>query len=1215
MPPAMSNKKRRLASMDTRALNDCERWLVDCCRLGRKADFDQRGCAAGEQPEISADLIRRLALGQFDIDGDPVLLPLGLQVKGAKVYGRLQLANASGSNGNGCCAPLVFEHCRFETGDPCPAPDQRTEPAVDLRHARCSHVAFIDCELSMLALNGALIAGDLDLSGLRSSGGDAGQCWVQACGAHVEGGVILSRARLRLEQAEKQAAAEPARTEWACDLHGMVIERDLVGSEGMAVFGGMTMPRQVLGDIDLRGAMLVCDRSPMSRGLALMAERSEVGGVLWLRPMQREYDILPFECHGIANLYSMKIGGSVELSGGRFFGPAGQDAQPAIFACMLNVSGSLFMHEWAPRNDLPSFETPWPTVACGSSVDFRGATVGKSMLVALQSRKDAASLICSGLCVGNVLQVELANKDSFLQAVNIGGDLNISAADDATPSLYISDSAIGGNLWLTGGYNEIRAQSCSVEGRFSGMEAGGAGYQAGLIVASESRIQGLSHFQANRGIDIAAARLMATATISSAGKAPGISIRATSLRADHDVIIKGRAQAIDMTRAAIGGDLNAAGCSSNEAALHGIRVGGDVKLPRDIFGLFSLASGRIEGAVELCDIDLHLRLRPEGDTKPGIDLGGARIEGDLKVARLVRKPEAGAIKEAPETPAWFASIDAHPSAWDEVLILHRDLSFYSGAQVVELHLPSARAPDEGVSSIEMECHAFLLLGDGRTVYLNGQSQPIHRVNEAIGGKRLLRLDNATQALDYLRFFCAYVWGDQGAFIIIESLQPSDWLQYMERDEKQLAQAPAPPQIRREGEQWLCSAVVQYADYLFASNLQIAGTGMVAMNDDTPVARLQAQDVLYSAPCRRYRLAPAHVDASSERGDQPPPHHTPHEVMRDHAWARVTDATIRSAVIDRIRSALTELKKLHVTEYMEAPVLINLHGCRCNFLDDDDGKGWGNGLTVDLRGFEYQGLAESQSEANKAFSGSSVPHNDTVGALLGRQRNAWLERVTRGLDFSVTPYEQLGLALAGRGDQEAARTVLERRLQCENELRPWFTRWSIWLGVQLPFRYGLFSKRGIVVTLLYWLLGIVAFDIANYGALRLPPVGAGNSQLVMGQLPLPIRPVLVVDSQPVTMSVASTRTGDKLVTAKVPLTDNLAEEVSCGEQVEPSLYALDVMLPLVDLRQESKCAISSADGLGPFLWRVFRALYAIAGAYMTSMLILTLSGVLRRSTER
>jgi hypothetical protein len=69
------------------------------------------------------------------------------------------------------------------------------------------------------------------------------------------------------------------------------------------------------------------------------------------------------------------------------------------------------------------------------------------------------------------------------------------------------------------------------------------------------------------------------------------------------------------------------------------------------------------------------------------------------------------------------------------------------------------------------------------------------------------------------------------------------------------------------------------------------------------------------------------------------------------------------------------------------------------------------------------------------------------------------------------------------------------------------------------------------------------------------------------------------------------------------------EVPCGEQIEPALYAADVFIPLIDLRQEQRCTISSRpDAWG---WRWAKALYALIGWLIVSLSIFTIGGFARR----
>jgi len=59
-----------------------------------------------------------------------------------------------------------------------------------------------------------------------------------------------------------------------------------------------------------------------------------------------------------------------------------------------------------------------------------------------------------------------------------------------------------------------------------------------------------------------------------------------------------------------------------------------------------------------------------------------------------------------------------------------------------------------------------------------------------------------------------------------------------------------------------------------------------------------------------------------------------------------------------------------------------------------------------------------------------------------------------------------------------------------------------------------------------------------------------------------------------------------------------------------LYAADVFLPLIDLRQETKCN-PGAEHVG---WQIAKALYEFLGWIITSLTILTATGVLRSRSE-
>jgi hypothetical protein len=92
---------------------------------------------------------------------------------------------------------------------------------------------------------------------------------------------------------------------------------------------------------------------------------------------------------------------------------------------------------------------------------------------------------------------------------------------------------------------------------------------------------------------------------------------------------------------------------------------------------------------------------------------------------------------------------------DSKLISSRQsrLAFYESHRLMELEF----LRDHGAE------RAFVLDGPQGTVWLNGESEPIHDTN----GAESLALTEATAA-DYVRFFFYFLRADEGAFVLIES---------------------------------------------------------------------------------------------------------------------------------------------------------------------------------------------------------------------------------------------------------------------------------------------------------------------------------------------------------------------------------------------------------------------------------------------------------------
>ena len=94
-------------------------------------------------------------------------------------------------------------------------------------------------------------------------------------------------------------------------------------------------------------------------------------------------------------------------------------------------------------------------------------------------------------------------------------------------------------------------------------------------------------------------------------------------------------------------------------------------------------------------------------------------------------------------------------------------------------------------------------------------------------------------LDYLRFFCFFVRGDEGPFYIAESMDDPNLPQDMDATTRSVVEGtvrPASYEGMNEQGHFLCSAVVYYSNALFIANFAVQPSGMIEMLSDEPIAR-------------------------------------------------------------------------------------------------------------------------------------------------------------------------------------------------------------------------------------------------------------------------------------------------------------------------------------------------------------------------------------------
>ncbi len=154
----------------------------------------------------------------------------------------------------------------------------------------------------------------------------------------------------------------------------------------------------------------------------------------------------------------------------------------------------------------------------------------------------------------------------------------------------------------------------------------------------------------------------------------------------------------------------------------------------------------------------------------------------------------------------------------------RALPFYDRVVLV-------RVKDPGWSPGNL--NIFYLTIDGNLYRLNGTSPPIHEVN-ALAPVKITE----ENVLEYLRFFCYFVRGEEGPFLIAEDINNPDMPRDMDDQTRAVVEGtirPATYEGMNEQGFFLCDGVVFYSNALFIANFAVQPSGMIEMLDDEPIA--------------------------------------------------------------------------------------------------------------------------------------------------------------------------------------------------------------------------------------------------------------------------------------------------------------------------------------------------------------------------------------------
>lgn len=154
----------------------------------------------------------------------------------------------------------------------------------------------------------------------------------------------------------------------------------------------------------------------------------------------------------------------------------------------------------------------------------------------------------------------------------------------------------------------------------------------------------------------------------------------------------------------------------------------------------------------------------------------------------------------------------------------RALPFYQTAALIrafDTTWPADRGP------------VWFLAQQGRMFRLNGLSAPIHEVNDLAPIKV-----TEENVLDYLKFFCFFVHGDEGPFTIVEEISDIDFTSEPDEAQRNVIQGALHAATyngkTKEGN-FAASGVVLYGNALFEAQFAIMPDGMIEMTDDEPIA--------------------------------------------------------------------------------------------------------------------------------------------------------------------------------------------------------------------------------------------------------------------------------------------------------------------------------------------------------------------------------------------
>ncbi|MEX3014379.1 nSTAND1 domain-containing NTPase [Gymnodinialimonas hymeniacidonis] len=251
------------------------------------------------------------------------------------------------------------------------------------------------------------------------------------------------------------------------------------------------------------------------------------------------------------------------------------------------------------------------------------------------------------------------------------------------------------------------------------------------------------------------------------------------------------------------------------------------------------------------DLDLIAKLKSVGGDSEGRDHWDraytdllpdvARAEFGLEPAETTGSPRGDSLFY-PDAEGWeplgnpgivakLEILDNQAPA-DQVTWHQRQLPFYPGAEKLLLRATHPEWPDGAY---------IYYLSHGRNLYwLNGTSPPIHEFNAK--SEIALTVENA---LEYLRFFCFFVRGEEGPFYVLDGREAMYIPTSLDRQEADSIhnryKAPRLYGVMDNGH-IKASSLIYYSNAVFVGDFVIHQSGMIELIEDEPVVSDLSQKV-------------------------------------------------------------------------------------------------------------------------------------------------------------------------------------------------------------------------------------------------------------------------------------------------------------------------------------------------------------------------------------